>query len=155
MGRVCVFNQTRGSFLSLGLAVAETHLSRLIGLLGKRVLKPNEGLWLVPCQGIHTIGMLFPLDVVYLDENCRVLHMIEHLSPFSITSIRRNCESVLELPVRSIFESQTEPGDQLIICSPSEMEERIAKVPGRARPAPNQQPEPAAPLIERVEQHGS
>ncbi len=125
-GRLCVFNKTRGSFLTLGLRVADTHLTRLVGLLGKRELRPDDGLWLIPCQGIHTIGMLFPIDVVYLDASCRVVHLVEHLNPFSISSIRRNSDSVMELPVRTIFQSQTEVGDEIIICSPSEMEQRIA-----------------------------
>jgi uncharacterized membrane protein (UPF0127 family) len=120
--RVCVFNQTRQSFLSLDTTVADTQLARLRGLLGRRELKSDHGLWLVPCQGIHTIGLVFPIDVVYLDVDHRVVHVIEYLQPFRITSIRRNCHSVLELPVRTIFESETETGDQIAFFSASEQE---------------------------------
>lgn len=121
--RVCVFNQTRQSFLSLDTTVADTQLSRLKGLLGKRELKSNEGLWLVPCQGIHTIGLLFPIDVIYLDAEYRVVHLIEHLKPFRITSLRRSCHSVLEVPLRTIFESETEVGDQITFSNVFETEE--------------------------------
>jgi uncharacterized membrane protein (UPF0127 family) len=119
---VRVFNQTRQSFLSLNVKVADTHLARLAGLLGRRRLRPNEGLWLVPSQGIHTMGLLFAIDVVYLDRDQRVIHLIENLGPFRVAPVRMHCESVLELPVRTIFESQTGLGDQLAISSATETE---------------------------------
>ncbi len=120
--RVRVFNETRQSFLSLEVTVAETHLARLAGLLGKTRLRANEGLWLIPCQGIHTFGLLFPIDVVYLDAGQRVIHLIESLGPFRLAPVRMNAESVLELPLRTIFESQTQLDDQLVISSATEME---------------------------------
>lgn len=128
---VCVFNQTRQSFLSLKTTAADTHLARLAGLLGKRRLRPDEGLWLRPSQGIHTIGLLFAIDVVYLDKDQRVIHLIEHLGPFRVAPVRMRCESVLELPVRTIFESQTQVGDQLLTCSAMEMEIRWRAQQGR------------------------
>jgi uncharacterized membrane protein (UPF0127 family) len=117
-----VFNQTRESFLSLGVTVADTHFARLRGLLGRRKLGPDEGLWVIPSQGIHTIGMLFPIDVVYLSQDLRVVHLEEHLGPFRIAPLRMNCHSVLELPARTIYTSQTQVGDEIVICSPEEME---------------------------------
>ncbi len=117
-----VFNLTRQSFLSLGVSPADTHMGRLRGLLGRMRLRSDEGVWLVPCQGIHTIGMLFPIDVIYLDQNQRVIHLIEHLGPFRVTPIRRHSASVLELPTRTIYSSNTQVGDQLMVCSPDDME---------------------------------
>ena len=117
-----VFNLTRQSFLSLGVKPADTHMARLRGLLGRMRLRSEEGLWLVPCQGIHTFGLLFPIDVVYLDANLRVIHLIEHLGPFRITSVRRHADSVLELPTRTIYSSNTQVGDELLISSPEGME---------------------------------
>lgn len=119
--KLCVFNITRESFLSLAVTRADTHLSRLKGLLGRMKLKSDEGIWLLPSRGIHTIGMLFPIDLIYLDENNRVLHVVEHLGTFRISPIRMKCASVLELPTRSIYSSRTQPGDELLICSPDEM----------------------------------
>lgn len=121
--KLCVYNLTRQSFLSLEVGVADTHLSRLRGLLGRRRLRSGEGLWVVPCQGVHTIGVLFPIDVVYLDENLRVIHLIEGLAPFRISPVRRAGRSVLELPTRTIFMSHTEVGDQFLICTPQEFED--------------------------------
>lgn len=108
--------------MSLDTKVADTHLSRLRGLIGRRRLGPNEGLWLAPCQGIHTIGLYFPIDVVYLGLGGEVVHLVENVSPFRITPFRRNAHSVLELPVRTIYESQTHVGDQVVICSAENLE---------------------------------
>jgi uncharacterized membrane protein (UPF0127 family) len=120
--KVCVFNRNRQSFLGLDVRVADTHLARLRGLIGSKKLRTDGGVWLVPSQGIHTIGMLFPIDVLYLDKEQRVIDLIEHLGPFRISPVRIRCESVLELPSRTIYESQTEVGDELLICSALEME---------------------------------
>jgi uncharacterized membrane protein (UPF0127 family) len=119
---LCVFNQTRESFLSLSVARADTHFSRLKGLLGKLGLKSDEGLWTVPSHGIHTIFMLFPIDVLYLDADNRVVHLIENLGTFRISPIRRDSNSVLQLRTRTIFSSGTQVGDLLVICAPDEIE---------------------------------
>lgn len=121
--KLCVYNLTKQSFLSLEVGVADTHLSRLRGLLGRRRLRSGEGLWVVPCQGVHTIGVLFPIDVVYLDEHLRVICLVEGLAPFRISPVRRAGSSVLELPTRTIYMSHTEVGDQFLICTPQEFED--------------------------------
>ena len=115
-----VYNETRQSFLSMGVKVADTFLSSLKGLLGKRRLKNDEGIWVIPSQGIHTIGVLFPIDVIYLDSNQTVIHLVEHLRPFRLGPIKVGCESVLELPTRTIYTSHTQVGDRFLIGSPDE-----------------------------------
>ena len=120
--RLCVFNKTRESFLSLNVLAADTPLARLRGLLGRLRLKSDEGIWVVPSQGVHTIGVRFAIDVIYLDSHRRVVHLTEAFGTFRIGAIRRNCSSVLELPTRTIYSSQTQVGDELLICSPEEME---------------------------------
>jgi len=120
--RYCVFNKTRESFLSLNVTPADSHLARLKGLVGKFRLKSDEGIWVMPSQGIHTIGVLFSIDLIYLDSAHRVIHLIESFGTFRIGPIRTNCASVLELPTRTIYSSQTQVGDELLICSPEEME---------------------------------
>lgn len=122
MGQVrYAYNATRQAFINLGVAVADTPWARLRGLLGKVRLRSDEGLWVVPSRGIHTIGMLFPIDVVYLDAEFRVIHLIENLKPFRIAPIRFKAASVLELPARSIYGSGTELGDVLMVRPPEEL----------------------------------
>jgi uncharacterized membrane protein (UPF0127 family) len=116
-----VFNESRQSFLHLGVGRADTCLSRLRGLLGRWSLRSDDGLWVIPSRGIHTVGLCFSIDVVYLDQACRVVHLIEALRPFRIAPILINSYSVLELPPRSIYSSNTQVGDQLLILKPEQM----------------------------------
>jgi uncharacterized membrane protein (UPF0127 family) len=127
--RYCVYNQTRESFLSLGVAAADTTMARLKGLIGKISLGLDEGLWIVPSRGIHTVGVLFPLDLVYLDENHKVIHVMESFPTFRISPLITQAASVLELPTHTIYSSQTLPGDQLVICVAEEMELKLKALP--------------------------
>lgn len=127
----CVYNQTRECFLSLGVTPADTVFTRLKGLIGRLKMRTDEGLWVVPSNGIHTWGVLFPLDLIYLDENLRVVYVTEHFPRFKVAPLRIRAASVLELPTHTIYSSQTQPGDQLVICLADEIEDRLAqKVPG-------------------------
>lgn len=119
---LCVFNQTRESFLSLSVTRADTQFARLKGLLGKVKLRSDEGLWTVPSQGIHTLFLLFPIDLLYLDKDNRVIHFIENLGTFRVAPFRRDAASVLQLRTRTIFASNTQIGDELLISSPEKME---------------------------------
>jgi uncharacterized membrane protein (UPF0127 family) len=116
-GTVFVYNRTKETFLAYRVKVADSMLSRLVGLLGKRSLRPDSGLWIVPSSGVHTLGMLFTIDVVFLDKNLKVVGVRELLGPFSITSLNLQAESVLELPAHTIIKSRTEIGDQLVVSS--------------------------------------
>ena len=93
-----MYNQTRECFISLGVTPADTTFTRLKGLIGKLKLRIDEGLWVVPSCGIHTMGVLFPLDLIYIDENHQVVHVIEHFPRFHISPLKTQAASVLELP---------------------------------------------------------
>jgi uncharacterized protein len=121
----CVYNQTRECFLSLGVTPADTIFARLKGLIGRLKMGSDEGLWVVPSSGVHTWGVLFPLDLIYLDENFRVLCVREHFPRFKVAPLRIRAASVLELPTHTIYSSQTQPGDQLVICAADEIEDRL------------------------------
>jgi uncharacterized membrane protein (UPF0127 family) len=123
--KYCVYNQTRECFLSLDVTAADTIFSRLRGLIGRLKLRSDEGIWVVPSRGIHTLGLLFPLDLIYLDEHYRVIHLVEYFPSFRIAPLKTQAESVLELPTYTIYSSQTQPGDQLVICIAEEMEDRL------------------------------
>ena len=112
---VFVYNQTKGTFLAFRVSVADSVLGRLIGLLGRRSLKPDGGVWIVPANAIHTIGMLFSFDVVMIDKDFRVVSVTEMVKPFRVILPKLRAESVIELPAHTIFRSRTEVGDQLLI----------------------------------------
>ena len=116
-GTVLVFNKTKQTFLAQRLKVADSVLSRLVGLLGRRRLEPDSGLWIFPSRGIHTLGMLFAIDVVFLDRDLKVVALRERVPPFSMTGLYLNAESVLELPAQTISKSGTEVGDELAISA--------------------------------------
>ena len=110
-----VTNNTRQTLLVSDLEVAETGWRRTKGLIGRsaRNFNKGKGLWLLPCEGVHTIGMAFPIDVAYLDSDDRVVHMYQNLRPFRVGKVKRRVKSVLELPAGVLAESRTEVGDHL------------------------------------------
>jgi len=112
---VFIYNETRETFLAFRVVVADSILDRLIGLLGRRSLQADRGVWIVPANAIHTIGMLFSFDVVMIDKNFRVVSAIEMVKPFRIILPKRRAESVIELPLHTIFRSRTRVGDHLMI----------------------------------------
>ena len=105
---VFVYNKTRETFLAFKVKVADSILSRLVGLLGKRSLQPDGGVWICPANAVHTIGMLFSFDLVLIDKDFKVVGLRELVRPFRITMPNRKAESVIELPAHSIFRSRTQ-----------------------------------------------
>jgi uncharacterized protein len=106
----CAFNRTRESFLATELRIAKTHWGRLVGLLGisGETFCPGGGLWIVPCRGVHTLGMRFPIDVIYLDSEKTVIHIEENVKPWRIAPIRMEAATVLELPSHVVWDTRTQ-----------------------------------------------
>jgi uncharacterized membrane protein (UPF0127 family) len=92
--------------------VADNSASRNAGLLKRQGLAAGEGLWIVPCEGIHMFFMKFAIDVVYVDKKRRVKKVVRSLKPWRI-SLCLPADSVIELPVGLIDSTGTEKGDQL------------------------------------------
>jgi len=84
---VCATNATRGTVLGQRIRVAETGMTRIVGLLGERELQPGDGLLIVPSQGVHTLGMRFPIDIAVLDDDWRVIAMRRDMRPFRMTRV--------------------------------------------------------------------
>lgn len=84
------------------LRAADTHWSRLRGLLGTRDLEPGEGLWIRPCSQVHMFGMRYPIDVVFLGDGGRVLRVVETLQPNRVSPRVPGAASVLELPAGTV-----------------------------------------------------
>ena len=106
-------NATRGTVLGESIRVADTGLTRIVGLLGERKLSRGDGLLILPCQGVHTWGMMFPIDVVVLDGQWNVLALRRRLRQFRITRIFWKAAAVLELPVGTLDSTLTSVGDTL------------------------------------------
>jgi len=109
------FNVTRQRILASVLVVADSFFHSLIGLMGRRGLESGHGLWIVPCQSVHTFWMRFPIDIVFLDEHHRVVHLAENLKPFRISKHVSKARSVIELSVCAIMTTGTQIGDEIQI----------------------------------------
>ena len=93
-------------------SVAETVPARLRGLLGRRGLKPGEGLLLRPASSVHTAFMRFPIDVAFLDHDLRVIKVTEDLRPWRMAG-RRGARAVLERSVGECARRGIVPGARL------------------------------------------
>jgi uncharacterized membrane protein (UPF0127 family) len=113
------FNRTRHTYLATRLAIAGTHWSRFRGLMYAKDSKfrAGDGLWIVPCRGVHTFAMNFPIDVVYLDSNKFVVHVEENLKPWRLGKIKMRAASVIELPGETLRASGTAIGDEIEIAT--------------------------------------
>jgi uncharacterized protein len=111
-GTLTAINVTRGTSLTQGARVAENPMTRTVGLLRDTGLAPGDGLWIVPCNSIHSFFMRFIFDAVFLDKNLRVVHLVHEMKPWRISKIVFSAHSVLELPPGVIAGTQTEIGDQ-------------------------------------------
>ena len=122
MSRYSVFNRTKQTLLASEVELAGTGWARMKGLLGRSAAEvpPGKGLWIVPSQGVHTIGMSFPIDVVYLDSSGRVLRLYHELATFRLAAVKLKARSVLELAAGTLSRSHTAVGDVLEIRELSE-----------------------------------
>ena len=107
-----VRNMTRDTQVAERLEVAGSNVERSKGLLGRNELLPGEGMWIIPCEAVHTFFMKFPIDLIYLDKKLRVKKVRRDMKAWRISACFR-AHSVLELPAGTIRETQTQCGDVL------------------------------------------
>jgi uncharacterized membrane protein (UPF0127 family) len=108
-----VINTTRGTTVGDSIELADTSMTRMFGLLGRRGLDAGGGLWIKPSSGVHTFFMAFKIDVVGLDHDLKVIKLWRCLPPWRVTSVSLKLKSVLELPCGQIAQSQMQIGDQM------------------------------------------
>jgi uncharacterized membrane protein (UPF0127 family) len=107
-----VVNLVRGTVLASSVEVADTSRTRRRGLLGRASLSPGEGLWIIPCESVHTLFMRFPIDLIYIDRRKRIRRLRSDVIPWRL-SVCFSADSVLELAAGTIRASRTEQGDML------------------------------------------
>jgi uncharacterized membrane protein (UPF0127 family) len=110
--RLLVRNATCGTVLGTTVEIADSSRTRTRGLLGRKVLAAGEGLWIVPCESVHTFFMKFPIDLVYLDRRNRVRKVRSAVGPWKI-SVCFSAHSILELPAGTVLATQTKKWDKL------------------------------------------
>lgn len=108
-----VRNLSRNQVLGNRVKRADQFGTRLLGLMFRTDLGEGEGLWIEPCRSIHTHFMRFPIDVLFLDREWRVVHVISTMRPWRFSPFVREAELVLELAAGAAGE--TAVGDQLAL----------------------------------------
>ncbi len=94
--------------------LADTPWTRLRGLLGRRALAEEEGLLIRPAGSVHTLFMLFPIDVVFLDRGNTIVKIVERLRPWRIAGARR-AKRTLELPAGAAARHGLALGEPLVL----------------------------------------
>lgn len=110
-----VFNRTKSAWLAHNAEAADSIFKRIKGLIGRSEVTfgPGQAFWIKPSDGIHTLGMRFPIDAVYLDSEGRVIRLYHQLKPYRIAAIVLKAKSVLELPPGTLVRTGTVVGDLL------------------------------------------
>jgi uncharacterized membrane protein (UPF0127 family) len=114
--RLRVKNITRNTQIATNVEIADSGKRRSRGLLGRKGLAAGEGLWIVPCEAVHTFGMQFSIDLVYLDREYRIRKIRRNVAPWRLSACLR-AHSVIELAAGSIHENDAQPGDIVEISS--------------------------------------
>jgi uncharacterized membrane protein (UPF0127 family) len=112
VSKLRVRNQSKNTILGDRVGIADTSPTRRTGLLKHSRLEPGEGLWIAPSEAVHTFGMKFPIDVLFLDKKRKVLKIRNDMVR-SRMAICLRAHSVLELPSGTATAMQTVVGDQL------------------------------------------
>lgn len=110
-----VFNITKKKVICRKIRIADTFFTRLKGLLGCSGLREGEGLLIRPCQSVHTFGMFFSIDVLFLTEAGKVVGLVKELHPWRVSSVCKEAVLTLEIGAGKIEELEIEVGDQLEI----------------------------------------
>ncbi len=98
--------------LASSVELADTSAKRSNGLLGRNGLGPGEGLWIVPCESVHTFGMRFAIDLVYLDRQHRIRKIRRNVVPWRLSGCL-TAHSVIELASGALREQNVQRGDQI------------------------------------------
>jgi uncharacterized protein len=110
--KLCVVNASNGDVLAGRAEVAANPWRRMRGLLGRPPLYRGQGLLIRPCQGVHTLGMAYPIDVVHLDREHVVRKVLHVLVPWRIGPLVWSSSMVLELPAGVAH--ATSEGDRIV-----------------------------------------
>jgi protein-S-isoprenylcysteine O-methyltransferase Ste14/uncharacterized membrane protein (UPF0127 family) len=112
-----IVNTTKGIDLQQRVTVAGNFFARLVGLLGTVNPDPQKAFYIDPCMGLHTLGMKYPIDVVFLNSERKVIKLLPNLSPNRITRIMLSAKCAIELPPNTLNDNLFQIGDQLKVIT--------------------------------------
>jgi len=111
-----------GAIIARKIAWAGSSSERRIGLLGRGSLRTDEGIYLSPCEWLHTFGMRFPIDVAFISASGMVLAVHHGLKPNRLSKIVLRAEGALELSEGTLHVTNTEIGDAVEFLNSSTSE---------------------------------
>lgn len=97
------------------ILVADRFITRLVGLLRTPGLTDNQGLLLKNCNQVHTFGMKFPIDVIFISKDGEILHLEHDMGPGKVSPHVKNAYWVLELKSGSCQKYHLEIHQRLIV----------------------------------------
>jgi uncharacterized membrane protein (UPF0127 family) len=110
-----IVNVSKGTTVAGQARKAESFWARLVGLMGRRGLEEGEGLLLSPCASVQTFFMRFPIDVIFVDGEAKVVKVAPALKPFRLTLGGRGARDALEVTAGTAARSNTSVGDCLAV----------------------------------------
>jgi hypothetical protein len=123
--RYCVYNQTNECFLSLGVIAEDAPQAPRNTLIARVRIRSSEGRWLSRPSRARIVGLFSSRDLIYLDHAQKVIHVVERVPALMLAPVRAEAASALVMPVSTIESSQSQVGNQLVICVAEEMEARL------------------------------
>lgn len=108
-----IINRTRRTLVGDDVRLVDSWVGRLRGYLGRDRPRKGQGILLFPCKAVHTFGMGFPVDVIFLDHEGRVLEVAANLSPGTHSGPIKEAHYVLEVPPGTVEDTQTRVGDEM------------------------------------------
>ena len=108
-----IFNKSKNTILARNARVADTFWPRVKGLLGRKEIFAGEALVITNCRSIHMFFMRFAIDAIFVDDQDRVVGLVESIKPFRLSPIFFRSRYVVELKAGTIAATKTSPGDQL------------------------------------------
>ena len=106
-------NVSTGAVIATRVERATRFLERMIGLMARPRVRPDEGLWIERCGGIHTMGMRSSIDVIFVDDKDRVVRIYPNVAPFKLALVCQHARGVIELGAGALDEHDILVGDRL------------------------------------------
>ncbi len=101
---------SEGTVIAERVALARSFGRRTLGLMFRRELPEGDGLAIIPCNQIHMFFMRIPLDVLFVDREGRVLHLLHGIRPWRMSRLVRGARYTIELPVGTLGRAGVERG---------------------------------------------
>lgn len=113
MQKVKICNSSKNKLILAEAEVADTFFQRFRGLLGKKYLQPESGLIIAPCNSVHTIGMKFPIDVIFVDKENKICYIMRNMKKGKISPIISRAKMVIEFNAGMADRLQLEINDEI------------------------------------------